>query len=264
MNGDETRARKPTEAENLLENRCEASSCFELVVSTHVDNFKRPPQSSKSKHAHRIRIAVLIGTIINQESNKTMKVNPVLAHKLETNKKIMATSSAMDGPSVPFAPNDLFKFNTTLFMIYHCSISGYDYLSPLGCAIGTFAVPVIPRFRDLTRLQAAGTGAILAGGTGMGLGCLALINIATMKEPKLPWDEGGRQNRVDGLCHNYRVRCMDLGVCLGAIGGAAAVAYNGGPTKLGLSAGTLGKLQAIGLGSAAASVLTNVFIAMTK
>ncbi|KAL3925887.1 MAG: hypothetical protein SGILL_000099 [Bacillariaceae sp.] len=193
-----------------------------------------------------------------------MKINPVLAHKLETNKTILASSSSMDGPTVPFAPNDIFKFNTTLFMIFHCTTSGYDYLAPVGCAIGSLAVPFIPRFHDLTRLQAAGTGAILAGGTGMGLGCLALLNIATMKEPKLPWDEGGRQNRVDGLSHNYRVRAMDLGVWLGVAGGAVALAYNGGPTKLGLSAGTLGKLQAIGLGSAAASVLTNAFIAMTK
>jgi hypothetical protein len=170
----------------------------------------------------------------------------------------------MDGPSVPFAPNDLFKFNPTLFLIYHCMDSGYNYMTPLGCAIGAFAVPLIPRFKDLTRLQAAGTGANLAGGIGMGLGCLALINIATKKEPRLPWDEGGRQNRVDGLSYNYRVRCMDLGVWLGVLSGAAAVAYNGGPTKLGLSSGTLGKLQAIGLGSAAASVLTNVFITVTK
>ena len=191
-----------------------------------------------------------------------MKVNAALAHKVETNKRILASS--MDGPSVPFAPNDLLKSNTTLFMIYHCMDSGYNYMTPLGCAIGALAIPLVPRFKDLTRLQAAGTGAILAGGTGMGLGCMALLNIATMKEPKLPWDEGGRQNRVDGLTHNYRVRCMDLGVWMGILGGAAAVAYKGGPTNLGLSSGTLGKLQAIGLGSAAASVLTNVFITVTK
>ena len=191
-----------------------------------------------------------------------MKLNPVLVHKLEENKKILASS--MDGPSVPFAPNDLLKFNNSLFLLYHVMGSGYDYLSPLGCIVGSFAVPLIPKFKDLTTLQAAGTGAIIGGTTGMGLGCLAMINIATKKDKKLPWDEGGRQNRVDGLCHNYRVRALDLGVWLSILTVGATVAYKGGPTEVGFSPGTLGKLQAVGLGSAAGSIMANIFIAATK
>jgi hypothetical protein len=193
-----------------------------------------------------------------------MKVNPVLLQKLQEKKTILGTSSSVDGPSVPFAPNDLFKFNNTLFLLYHVMGSGYDYLSPIGCAIGSVAVPLIPKFKDLTRLQAAGTGAVIAGSTGMGLGCLAMINIATKRDKALPWDEGGRQNRVDGLSHNSRVRALDLGVWLSILAAGATVAYKGGPTELGLSAGTLGKLQAIGLGSAAGSVMANIFIAATK
>jgi hypothetical protein len=83
----------------------------------------------------------------------------------------MMASSSMDGPSVPLAPNDLLKFNTNLFLLYHVMGSGYDYLTPLGCVIGSIAIPaLVPKFKDLTRLQAAGTGAIWAGGAGMSLG----------------------------------------------------------------------------------------------
>jgi hypothetical protein len=193
-----------------------------------------------------------------------MKINPALLHKREDQKKIILASSSMDGPSIPFAPNDIFKFNNSLFLLYHVMGSGYDYMTPLGCAIGTFAVPLIPKFKDLTKLQAAGTGACIAGGAGMGLGVLAMANIATKKSSKLPWDEGGRQNRVDGLSHNYRVRALDLGVWLGIAAAGATVAYKGGTTPLGLSSGTLGKLQAVGLGSAAGSVLSIIFVAATK
>ncbi|KAG7362713.1 hypothetical protein IV203_026073 [Nitzschia inconspicua] len=191
-----------------------------------------------------------------------MKVNPALLHKLEENKKILSTS--MDGPSVSFAPNDLLKFNNNLFLLYHVMGSGYDYLTPIGCIIGGLALPMIPKFKDLTRLQAAGTGAIYAGGAGMGLGFLALMNARSKKEPKFPFDEAGMQNRVDGLTNNYRVRCMDLGVWLGVIAAGATLAYKRDPTMLGLSSGTFGRVQAVGLGSATASVLTNVYIAATK
>jgi hypothetical protein len=192
-----------------------------------------------------------------------MKLNPALLHKLEENKKALLATS-MDGPSVPFAPNDLLKFNNNLFLVYHVMGSGYDYMTPLGCLIGSVAFPLIPKFKDLTRLQAAGTGAICAGGAGMGLGFLAMLNARSKKEPKFPFDEAGMQNRVDGLTHNYRVRCMDLGVWMGVLAAGATLAYKGGPTPLGLSPGTLGQLQAIGLGSAAASILTNVYISVTK
>lgn len=179
---------------------------------------------------------------------------------------ILSTSSGMDGPSVPFAPNDLLTFNNDLFLTYHVMGSGYNYMTPVGCLIGSVALPLLPKFQNLTRLQAAGTGAIYAGGAGMTLGLLAMLKHRTAKEPKMPFDQAGMQNRVDGLRHNYRVRCMDVGVALGVVAAGATLAYKGGgnPTTLGLSAGTMGTLQAIGLGSAAASVLTNVYIGATK
>lgn len=98
----------------------------------------------------------------------------------------------------------------------------------------------------------------------MAMGLLAVINARCAKEPKFPWDEDGIQNRVDGLSHNYRVRCMDVGVWIGVVAAGVVVAYKGGPTQVGLSAGTMGKLQAVGLGSAVASILTNVYIVATK
>ena len=80
----------------------------------------------------------------------------------------------------------------------------------------------------------------------------------------MPFDDAGIQNRVDGMCHNYRVRAMDLGVWLGIISAGGTLAYNGGnPTYLGFSAGTLGRLQVVGLGSAAASILTSAYISAT-
>jgi hypothetical protein len=192
-------------------------------------------------------------------------INSAVLYKLEENKQKILASSSMDGPSVPFAPNDLLKFNSNLFLLYHVMGSGYDYLTPLGCIIGSVAIPaLVPKFKDLTRLQAAGTGAIWAGGAGMSLGLLGLISARYAKEPRFPWDKAGIQNRVDGLSHNYIVRSMDLGVWLGVVAAAATLAYKGGPTELGLSAGPLGKWQAIGLGSAAASVLSIGFISLTK
>jgi hypothetical protein len=201
-----------------------------------------------------------------------MKANPALLAKRReqvVERRIVATSSSMDGPSVPFAPNDVMKFNSRMFVLYHVMGSGYDYLTPVGSLVGAAILPLLPGrynyFSSLTRLQAAGTGGILAGGLGMGLGCVALAGMVNAKEPRLPFDDEGWQQRVDGLSHNYRVRAMDAGVWLGVIAGGAAVAYHGGdPTALRLSPGTLGKLQAVGLGSAVASVLTNVFIAWTK
>lgn len=197
-------------------------------------------------------------------------VNPTLLAKLEGGRKtktiVTVATSSMDGPTVPFAPNDILKFNNKMFMLYHVMASGYDHLTPVGCLVGAAIIPLIPKYDGaFTRLQAAGTGGIIAGGAGMGLGVLALVSTMNMKEPRIPFDEAGWQQRVNGLSHNYGVRALDLGVVLGAVAGGAAVAYHGGsPTALNLSPGTLGRLQAVALGSAAASVCTNLFVAMTK
>lgn len=175
---------------------------------------------------------------------------------------LLATS--MDGPSVSWTVADLFSVNNRLFMTYHVMGSGYDYLTPLGCAIGAFALPKIERFSNLTKLQAAGTGGLVAGGTGMTLGFLAMVGTAYSTNPRLPWTEDGIQMRVDGLRQNYTVRSMDLGVWLGIGAAGAVVAMKGGPVPLGLSPGVLGVCQAAVLGSGAASLASVAFISATK
>jgi hypothetical protein len=80
----------------------------------------------------------------------------------------------------------------------------------------------------------------------------------------MPFDDAGIQNRVDGMCHNYRIRAMDLGVWMGILAAGGVLAYKGcDASTLGLSTGTLGQLQAIGLGSASASVLSMLYISAT-
>lgn len=61
--------------------------------------------------------------------------------------------------------------------------SGYNYFCIPGCLIGAVTLPFTAKFKDLTRLQAAGTGAIIGGTVGMGLGALALVGKVTSKNP---------------------------------------------------------------------------------
>ena len=167
--------------------------------------------------------------------------------------------------TVKWTVADLFKVNNKLFMTYHVMGSGYDYLTPVGCLLGAIGLPYTSKFSNLTRLQAAGTGGLIGGGTGMALGLLLMTSIANAKEPKIPWNEDGIQMRVDGISHNYKVRAMDLGVWIGvAAAGVGLMAVGGNPTKLGLSAGAFGKLQALSLGSAAGSLGAIGFITATK
>jgi hypothetical protein len=189
-----------------------------------------------------------------------------MAHEKKKDNAVEGTilASSMDGPSVSWTMADLTKVNNKLFLTYHVTTSGYSYLTPLGCAIGAAALPYTSRFSNLTRLQAAGTGGLIGGGTGMALGLMALVGIASSKNPKLPFDADGIQMRVDGLSHNYHVRALDLGVWLGIAAAGATLVYAGGPTKLGLSPRTFGRMQAIALGSAVGSVGANLFSAATK
>ena len=92
---------------------------------------------------------------------------------------------------------------------------------------------------------------------------LTILSLFFMIE-KMPFDADGLQNRVDGMSHNYRIRAMDLGVWMGVLAAGGVLAYNGcNASNLGLSPGTLGQLQAIGLGSASASVLTMMYVSAT-
>lgn len=171
-------------------------------------------------------------------------------------------AASMDGPSVYWTVNDLFKFNNKAFMAYHVAFSGYDYLTPLGCMLGAIGLPYTPKFSNLTRLQAAGTGGLIGGGTGMACGLMMMRMVANAKETREgtpPWNEEGIQMRVDGISTNFHVRAVDLGVWIGALAG---LAY--GPAKLGLSSGTFGKLQALTLGSAAGTIASLALVIATK
>lgn len=177
-------------------------------------------------------------------------------------KSIFACS--MDGPSVSWTINDIFKFDNRIFLLYHCMGSGYDYFTPLGCLIGGLALPRTSKFSHLTALQAAGTGSAVAGGIGLTLGLMSLVGKANSKDPAIPFDSAGIQRRVDGISHNYRIRAMDLGVWIGTLTAGGAMLAAGGPTKLGLSAGSLGRVQGLALGSALGSIVSNIVVETTK
>jgi hypothetical protein len=202
----------------------------------------------------------LVCALLSNERGKRMKPNP----NAETDRLVFATSG-MDGPSVRWTVNDLAAFNNKFFLTYHCMGAGYDFLSPVGCLVG-LALPFTKysKFASMTSLQAAGTGGIVAGTAGMALGLAAVVGKAYSSNPEgLPMDDEGIEQRVNGLKHNYIVRSMDRGVWLGvAMGGA--MAYAGGPAKLGFSSGLLGGMQALGVASGVASVLTMGYVSATK
>jgi hypothetical protein len=215
--------------------------------------FKNTNLSESSFNILGFVVEIWKSMTMTQESTKAIKrdIAPILA-------------SSMDGPTIKWTVADSTKVNNKLFMTYHVMSSGYDFLTPLGCLFGAVGLPSTSKFSNLSRLQAAGTGGLIAGGTGMAMGLLAMTMTAYAKEPRYPWDEDGIQMRVDGISRNYFVRSMDLGVCLGIAAAGASLAYAGGPATLGLSAGTFGRLQAVALGSAMGSVGASIYVNATK
>jgi hypothetical protein len=204
-----------------------------------------------------------------------MKLNPP---KAETDRLVVfATSSksgsgsGMDGPSVRWTVNDLAAFNNKFYLTYHCMGAGYDFLSPLGCLVG-LALPFTKysKFASMSSLQAAGTGGIVAGTAGMALGLAAVVGKAyssSTSNPEgggLPMNDEGIEQRVNGLKHNYIVRSMDRGVWFGVAAMGGAMAYAGGPAKLGFSSGLWGGMQALGVASGVSSVLTMGYVSATK
>lgn len=169
----------------------------------------------------------------------------------------------MDGPTVPWTVGDLFMWNKRVFMFYHVTTHGYNYLTPIGCLVGA-ALPLTSKFSAVPRLQCMGNGGLVGGAAGAMLGLALMRKIANSESAKTPWDDEGIQQRVDGLSHNYMVRSMDLGVWAGIVGAGAALVYAGGPTKLGLAKGALGSMQAVSLGSLAAWAGTMGIIMATK
>lgn len=174
----------------------------------------------------------------------------------------------MDGPTIRWAPNDLFKGSPRAFLTYHVTSSGYAYMSLLGVTMGgvTSLIPSLQKrmFPRLTALQAVGTMGIGAGFGGILLGLGAMYSVSQTPTPKIPFTDEGIQQRVDGLSNNFKVRVLDASVVggLSSVGGLMMVL--GGPTSLGLSAGTMGVLQGLSLGSAVGTLSAVAYIESKK
>lgn len=162
----------------------------------------------------------------------------------------------MDGPVVKYTVQDVFKSNPTGLITYHAMALGYDYLSIVGAIVG--GASYVAKYRPYPNiLQSIGTGSLIGGCTGVVLGLAAVAGIASKGEnASPPWNADGRQQRVDGLSHNFKVRVADLGGWSGVAVAAGTVAAFGGPIKVGLSAGPFGVLQALSLGTAAGTLLS--------
>lgn len=187
--------------------------------------------------------------------------------EIDTEGEALLDAKKMDGPTVGWAPNDILTGKPRAFLTYHVMSSGYDYLTPLGTTIGG-VISMTPLkqklFPRLTPLQVAGSVGFASGVLGMALGLAAMYGISKKPNPKIPFTDEGIQMRVDGLKHNYMVRVMDLGVTGGLASAGGLMLVLGGPTSLGLSAGTLGMAQGIGLGSAVGSFASIGYINATK
>ncbi|CAB9502361.1 expressed unknown protein [Seminavis robusta] len=174
----------------------------------------------------------------------------------------------MDGPTMKWAPNDVFRGKPRAFLTYHVMNHGYAYLTPLGVTLGgvTAMIPPLKKriFPRLTPLQAAGTVGMGAGVCGMALGLGLMYSVSVAKDPKIPFTDDGIQMRVDGLSHNFGVRVMDAGVVGGFTSAGGLMILLGGPTSLGLSAGGMGVLQGLSLGSAVGSIASIGCISANK
>ena len=172
------------------------------------------------------------------------------------NTSLLSTSTkSMDGPVVKWTIADSFKSNQLMYMNYHAMASGYDFLTPVGTVLGG-VVHTIGYRPFPSVLQTMGTAGLITGCAGMVLGAGLLSRIAAKgDDASPPWNEEGRQQRIDGLSHNFKVRVIDLGVWSGIAAATGVLVVAGGPTKLRLSAGLLGVTQALSLGSATGTIL---------
>jgi hypothetical protein len=172
----------------------------------------------------------------------------------DTEDDALLDPKSMDGPTMKWAPSDVFKGNPRAYLTYHVASAGYSYMSLLGVTLGgvTSMIPAIKMrtFPKLTALQAAGTVGIGAGVGGIMLGLGTMYMMSQSEHPKIPFTDQGIQQRVDGLSHNFQVRVLDASVVGGLASAGGIMMVLGGPTSLGLSAGTLGVLQGLSLGSA--------------
>jgi hypothetical protein len=171
----------------------------------------------------------------------------------------------MDGPSVNFTVNDLFRSNQRLFIAYHVTVTPLALSSPIGALVGG-ALYGFGRLRKFPSVYAA------MGMTSLAVGCLgSAIGLAGMgyaaskgaDATPTPWTEDGIQQHVDGLSHNFMVRVIDLSAWAGMGLAAGTMLVAGGPTKLKLSPAPLGVLQGLSLGIALGALGSMVCVSQT-
>lgn len=157
---------------------------------------------------------------------------------------------AMDGPVIKNTVADLFKSNAKSAVIYHVMSTPFAVFNTIGVPLGGGLYGL--GFRPFSSaLAMMGTTGLVAGCGGMLLGLAGMSAIAAKGEAASPpWTDDGIQQRVDGLSHNFKVRVLDMSVWGGVGLAAGALVLAGGPSKLVLSGGTLGVMQALSLGSA--------------
>jgi hypothetical protein len=169
---------------------------------------------------------------------------------------LLATSNKMDGPYIPYAPADAFLGFNKPYMVYHSAQSGFSFISPIGAVLGAI-LPAVTKTR-VTRIQSMALGSLIAGGAGclLGLGLLAK-KASDGENQKLPWNDEGIQQRIDGLSYNYHVRAVDVGSAAGAGAGLFARLAFIPPTAL-------SGVQAMALGVVLGSVGANIHVALQK
>jgi hypothetical protein len=167
--------------------------------------------------------------------------------------KGLLNARAMDGPVIKNTVADVFKSNPKVAVTYHVMSTPFSLFNTAGVLLGGGLYGA--GFRPLpSALAMMGTTGVVAGSLGMVLGLAAMSGIAAKGEAASPpWNQDGIQQRVDGLSHNFKVRVLDLSAWSGMAVAAGALLFAGGPSKLKLSAGPLGVLQALSLGTALGS-----------
>jgi hypothetical protein len=158
---------------------------------------------------------------------------------------------AMDGPVIKFTMADLLKSNPPVFIGYHVMMTPFGIFNTAGVLLGGALYGAGVR-RLPSALAMMGTTGIVTGTAGMALGLSALVSTAQKGEgAEPPWNADGIEQRVNGLSHNYKVRALDLGVWCGSILALGTLLVNKGaaPPSWKLSAGRLGLLQSLSLGS---------------
>ena len=168
---------------------------------------------------------------------------------------LAASNSKMDGPYVPYAPADAFSGSSIPYLTYHVAQAGFSFISPIGAVIGAI-VPSIAKTR-VTRIQSIALGSLIAGGAGALLGVGGLVRTAYSDSNKVPWNDEGIQQRVDGLSYNYHVRAVDMGSAIGAGVGLFARTAFIPPTALSVP-------QAMALGVVLGSIGANGFVLQQK